>query len=100
VLGLELVPRPNFGIDGAWLAVGDAQVHLIVTPDGVPVGEPPPTLNPMASHAAFSIGDYAGTLAQLKEHGLEVLETAPEIGQMWVRDPDGHVIELIDPTRR
>jgi catechol 2,3-dioxygenase-like lactoylglutathione lyase family enzyme len=100
LLGLEPIPRPSFGVDGAWLSAGNAQVHLIVTPEGVAVDQPPPSLNPMASHAAFAIADYAGTLAELKRNGLEVLETAPEVGQMWVRDPDGHVIELIDPSRR
>ena len=29
--------------------------------------------------------------------GLEVLETSPTVGQMWVQDPDGNIIELIAP---
>ncbi|MEW6271932.1 MAG: VOC family protein [Thermodesulfobacteriota bacterium] len=100
VLGLETIPRPDFGIDGAWLSAGNAQVHLIVTPAGVEVDRPPPSLSPLASHAAFAIEDYAATLADLQRRGLDVLATSPEVGQMWVCDPDGHVIELIDPTRR
>jgi glyoxylase I family protein len=100
LLGLETVPRPDFGVDGAWLAAGDAQIHLIVTPPGMAVDQPPPTLTPVASHLALAIDDYAATLAHLKESGHEVLETSAALGQMWVRDPDGHVIELIDPTRR
>jgi hypothetical protein len=54
----------------------------------------------MGRHAAFGIRSYGDTLAHLKGHGLDVLETSPEIGQMWVKDPDGHVIELIVPTSR
>ena len=49
----------------------------------------------MANHQAFSVADYQKTLDHLKSKGLEVLETSPERGQMWVRDPDGHIIELI-----
>lgn len=100
LVGLEPIPRPALGVDGAWLAVGSAQVHLIVTPPGVAVDEPPPSLNPVASHVAFAIDDYAATLERLRREGLEVLETSPELGQMWVRDPDGHVIELIQPSAR
>lgn len=101
LLGLEPIPRPDFGsVGGAWLSAGNAQVHLIVVPEGVAVDQPPPTLNPMASHAAFAVDDYASTLAAIAGQGLEVLETSPEMGQMWVRDPDGHVIELIAAAAR
>ena len=96
LLGLEIVPRPDFGIDGAWLGAGNAQIHLIVTMDGMQVDTPPPTLNPAASHLAFTTDDYAATLARMQAASLEVLAAGPEVGQMWVRDPDGHVIELID----
>jgi catechol 2,3-dioxygenase-like lactoylglutathione lyase family enzyme len=100
LLGLETVPRPDFGVDGAWLSAGNAQIHLIVTPPGMSVDQPPPTLNPAASHLAFAIDDYGATLARLEGAGHEVLATGAAQGQMWVRDPDGHVIELIDPSRR
>ena len=100
LLGLETLPRPDFGVDGAWLGVGNAQTHLIVTPAGMAVDQPPPTLNPAASHLAFAIADYGKTLARLQGAGHEVLTPGAESGQMWVRDPDGHVIELIDPAAR
>jgi glyoxylase I family protein len=95
LLGLKPIPRPDLPVGGAWLGVGDAQVHLIVVPPGTDVGGPPPQLNPIACHTAFSIADYGGTLAALRARGLDVLETTPEMGQMWVRDPDGYIIELI-----
>jgi hypothetical protein len=38
-------------------------------------------------------------LAELKARGITVLETNAEVGQMWVRDPDGHIIELIVDRR-
>jgi len=95
VLGLEQIERPNFPFAGAWLRVGDAELHLIVPPAGMDVGGQPPALNPLARHAAFAIDDYRRVLAALKAAGLDVLETSPELGQMWVRDPDGNIIELI-----
>lgn len=49
----------------------------------------------MANHAAFAIDDYRATREHLATHGLEVLEAGEERGQMWTKDPDGHIIELI-----
>lgn len=95
VLGLRQKPRPDFPFPGVWYQAGACEVHLIQMVPGIEVGAPPPSLNPMASHAAFAIRDYAAMLAQMKAKGLEVLETSPQQGQMWVRDPDGHIIELI-----
>ena len=74
-------------------------MHLIQIPERFDAGQTPPALNPMADHAAFGIDDYAETAAHLKAHGLEVLEAGVERGQMWVKDPDGHIIELIVDDR-
>ena len=99
VLGLPPLPRPDFGVPGAWLAVGEGQIHLIQVPEGFDRGTPPGRLSPAASHTAFWIDDYAQVLSALKAHGLEVLEGGAETGQMWVQDPDGYVIELIAVRR-
>lgn len=99
VLGLEPAPRPDLGIPGAWLTAGEAQVHLIEVPADFDAGSPPPGMNPMAGHAAFAIDDYATTLAVLRERGLDVLTFGEQSGQMWVKDPDGHLIELISVRR-
>ncbi len=100
LLGLEPAPRPDIGLPGAWYAAGNSQVHLIATPEGAQVGEPPGSLTPLANHCAFAIDEYDATLAFLKQREVEIFETKPEIGQLWIRDPDGNVIELIDPRGR
>jgi catechol 2,3-dioxygenase-like lactoylglutathione lyase family enzyme len=100
VLGLAEIPRPQMGIGGAWYGTGDTEVHLIVKPEGVDAGQPPSKLTPVADHAAFQIDDYDAAVTHLRSAGLEVLETTRTQGQLWVRDPDGHVIELIVPTTR
>jgi catechol 2,3-dioxygenase-like lactoylglutathione lyase family enzyme len=97
VLGLEEIPRPAMGVAGVWYRTGGAEVHLIATPPGARIGSPPETLNPLANHQAFAIDDYQKTLDALERHGLEVLKTSPKVGQMWIRDPDGNVLELIAP---
>ena len=100
VLGLAELPRPQMGIGGARYAAGDTEIHLIVKPAGVDVGQPPASLTPIADHAAFQIDDYDAAVAHLRGAGLDVMETTRTLGQLWVRDPDGHVIEFIVPTRR
>jgi glyoxylase I family protein len=97
VLGLAPIPRPNLPFPGAWLGRDGIQVHLIVPPEGAPLGSPPPSLNPLAGHVAFAIADYDAVVRALHDAGIETLETGSEIGQLWVRDPDGHLIELIQP---
>jgi glyoxylase I family protein len=99
VLGLELAPRPDLGIPGAWLQAGEAQVHLIEVPADFDAGAPPPALNPMAGHAAFGIDDYEAARATLERHGLPILAFGADAGQMWVKDPDGNIIELISIRR-
>jgi len=99
LLGLQPIPRPDLGaVGGVWYGAGACEVHLIELPEGVDVGAPPPHLNPMARHAAFAIGDYDEMLALVRSQGLEVVESRAA-GQMWLQDPDGHVIELIVPGR-
>lgn len=99
LLGFAERPRPDLGVPGAWLRAGDAEVHLIGGVAGLPLGAPPPVLNPAAPHVAFRIDDYQATVARLRAHDLPVLEAGPSAGQMWVQDPDGYVIELIAVTR-
>jgi glyoxylase I family protein len=95
VLGLAPIPRPDLPFPGAWLAHNGIQVHLIQPPEGVELGSPPPSLNPLGGHVAFSIVDYDAVVSALHDAGIETLEAGTEVGQLWVRDPDGHLVELI-----
>ena len=88
VLGLSAIPRPALGIPGVWYRAGACEIHLIETP---------PSLTPLARHAAFAVEDYEATLKHLRGQLSEVLATSPQVGQIWVRDPDGHVLEFIVP---
>jgi catechol 2,3-dioxygenase-like lactoylglutathione lyase family enzyme len=97
VLGLSPIERPDFGFPGAWYQAGDIQLHLIQVPDGVDVGSPPSGTNPLAHHVAFEIEDYEATCQALASRGVEALQTGAAVGQIFVSDPDGNVIELIQP---
>jgi glyoxylase I family protein len=97
ILGLAEIERPDFGFPGAWYQAGDVQLHIIVAPEGVDVGRRPPQLTPIAGHIAFEIDDYEKAKAHLEGAGVEVLGLGAKVGQMFVRDPDGNVVELIQP---
>jgi catechol 2,3-dioxygenase-like lactoylglutathione lyase family enzyme len=98
LLGLETIPRPELGIGGVWYRSGDCEVHLIEMPAGAPAGaRATGPISPLANHQAFAIEDYEKVREALRARGVEVLETSRGRGQMWIRDPDGNVIELVAP---
>jgi catechol 2,3-dioxygenase-like lactoylglutathione lyase family enzyme len=98
VLGLEPIPRPErLTFPGIWYRCGNGELHLLQAPEGLDLGSPPPKIHPLARHAALEVADYEATLAHLRAYGVELLPTNGELRQIWVQDPDGHVIEFIAP---
>lgn len=99
-LGLEEIERPDFGVPGAWYRAGPVEVHLIEVPEGVEPTRAAPKLSPVVNHVAFEIDDYPAVVAELEAEGVEFVPTSSAVGQVWIRDPDGNVIELIRPGGR
>lgn len=78
--------RPDFGIGGAWIDLGAAQVHLIET-------SVPPNLG---QHFAIRYADLDAVVAELRAQGIEIDDPSP-VGrgrQTFLRDPDGNGVEL------
>lgn len=93
VLGLSQVPRPDLGYPGAWLALGDQQLHLLRLPglaenDGVPVGRD--------RHMALAVADLDGLTARLTEAGIAFTLSRSGRAACFCRDPDGNGIEFIE----
>lgn len=106
VLGMRQVERPAFGFPGAWFQAGDTQIHMNVA--GPEAGEPGirvvgATNAPRAFHFAFEVDDCDAAADILREHGvsIEVVPRSRPDGarQMYVRDPDGHLVELYSRAR-
>lgn len=78
--------RPDFGFDGAWLNVGNQQVHLLVA------GQREHT----SDHYAVIVSDLSATIAELRVAGLTVSELTKVNAneQAFLRDPWGNLIEL------
>jgi len=92
VLGLGILPRPDFSFGGAWLDAGNGrQVHLIE-------GDVPPNLG---QHVAFRVDDVDAVVAHLREAGVEVSDVTPvgdtNIRQAFTHDPDDNLLELSQP---
>lgn len=92
VLGFaERTDRPDFPFAGAWLQVGEQQVHLLEVADFVP---------PKGQHFALHVNDLDATRDELIEHGVDVSEPSA-IGevcrQCFFTDPTGNLIELNEP---
>lgn len=92
LLGLETLPRPDFGLPGRWYGIGAGQLHLIQSSDS---GSP---IDPTGPHFALEVADLEAVRRELAARGVETLD--PGGPQLWIRDPDGNVIELIQPVRK
>jgi glyoxylase I family protein len=106
VIGLKKLPRPKINIPGEWHGVGESAIHLIGgerRTDGI---------DPTGPHIAIQVDDIDQTKASLNEMGVAYLDAAVMIAklnltpeqqkmvgrQVWVKDPDGNVIELQERT--
>ena len=89
LLGLETAPRPDLGFPGAWYDLKGAQVHLIQQPE--PFGD----IDPTGPHFALEVDDLDAVKRVLDERGIPYVQFGGP--QLWIRDPDGNVIELCTP---
>jgi glyoxylase I family protein len=78
--------RPEFGFPGAWLDVGDQQLHLIEAPAPADVGQ----------HFAVRVDDLGVVVAELRDRGHQPSDPSPVANsrQAFINDPSGNVIEL------
>ncbi len=103
VVGLKKLPRPKINIPGEWYQIGENALHLIGGErknDG--------KIDPTGPHIAVQVDNIDETKRALDQMGIEFLDASalmaklklsPEqmkmVGkQVWVRDPDGNVLEL------
>jgi catechol 2,3-dioxygenase-like lactoylglutathione lyase family enzyme len=105
VLGLDEIARPPFPFPGAWFAIGGTQhLHLIVH-DGATFRSR--GIDTRDSHFAVRVGSYRRTVEFLRERGYreDGGETDPMtmrlqphatagFPQIYILDPDRHVIEI------
>ncbi len=91
ILGLKGKTRPNFDFPGAWYDLGDCELHLMVTPEPLPPADKRPRRD---YHVAFQVDDLEAARRALEEAGLEFRTSSSGLPSIFVRDPDGNLIEL------
>lgn len=91
-LGLEPLPRPDFGFPGLWLRCGSQEIHLIQVAGHVA---------PRGQHFALRVDDIEAVCSELRRRGVEVSQVIdiPGAGrQVFFHDPAGNLIELNQPA--
>lgn len=101
LLGMTEVARPAFSFEGAWFQAGATLIHLIKEHDrSGPAGYPVEVLvrSSRNHHFAFEVDDAKAVAEKLKAMGVTLLDDAklrPDgATQVFLTDPDHHVVEL------
>ena len=98
LLGLEVDgSRPDMAYPGAWLHVGDAQIHLLELPD-VLRGTERPEHGGRDRHVALSVTDMDVLVTALETAGVVYTLSRSGRRALFCRDPDGNAIELVEIT--
>ena len=104
VLGLKEIARPNFPFPGAWYAIGDRQLHLIVASD--PTLRTGRGVNAQDGHWALRVKSFRAALAYLQskgyregnEDGILSMRVSPRgptgFPQIHLMDPDRNMLEI------
>jgi glyoxylase I family protein len=91
LLGLSTAPRPDLGFPGAWYDLGGAQLHLI---EQRKMFE---DIDPTDPHFALEVDDLEAVRRTLDAAGIRYLHFGGP--QLWIRDPDGNVVEICEAGR-
>ena len=92
---LPLAPRPDLGFPGAWLQVGDTQIHLLELPSPDPA-EGRPAHGGRDRHLAFRVAGLGPLCARLDAAGVPYTLSRSGRRALFCRDPDGNALELIE----
>ena len=91
ILDLAEIPRPNFDFEGAWFALGNQELHLILN-SSLEAGDRG------HHHFALRVDDAFEAKAWLEKKGIAGLEgpkRRPDGAmQLFFCDPDGYRIEM------
>ncbi|MGB5438100.1 MAG: VOC family protein [Gammaproteobacteria bacterium] len=96
LLGLPIdTSRPQLDFPGAWLKVGDGQIHLLELAQSGRQQSPLPQ-GGRDWHLAMDIIDLDAVMQTLKAAGVAYTCSRSGRRALFCRDPDGNALELIE----
>lgn len=96
ILGLDIdASRPVLGFPGAWLVLGDRQLHLLELTNPDPVVQRP-AHGGRDRHIAVSVNDLDGFVQRLEQAGVPYTMSRSGRRAVFCRDPDGNAWELVE----
>ena len=104
VLGFQEIPRPAFDFPGIWYSLGgDLQLHIILNDQLVRDPSEREKIVARYPHFALWTEDADATARRIEERGLacrDVVSGPTGLRQIFVKDPDGNMIEFLGPSPR
>lgn len=95
VLGLEPIERPDLGFPGAWLKLGEQQIHLLELPNSDPTTGRP-AHGGRDRHVALSTANVDAVRADLDAAGMKYTLSISGRRALFCRDLDGNAIEILE----
>jgi len=104
VLEFKEIPRPAFDFPGLWYSLGgDLQLHIILNDQLVRPAVERETIVARYPHFALWTDDCDATAARIGALGLpsrDVISGPTGLRQVFVKDPDGNMVEFIGPSKK
>lgn len=95
VLGLQQIERPPLPFPGAWLKIGDQQIHLLELENPDPVSGRPEH-GGRDRHVAMTVAELQPVKDELERQGVPYTLSKSGRQALFCRDPDGNAIEIIE----
>ena len=95
VLGMEPLERPELPFPGAWLAVGEQQIHLLELENSDPTTGRPQH-GGRDRHVALTVSDLVPVQEDLDNHNIRYTMSKSGRKALFCRDPDGNAVEVIE----
>jgi len=86
--------RPDLGFPGAWLKVGEQQIHLLELPNPDPITNRPEH-GGRDRHVAIGVDDISSLCTTLNNHQIVFTKSSSGRKALFCRDPDGNTLEFI-----
>jgi len=97
LLGLEA----PLGTKAAYLRLGDVVLELLTFVDAGTRHHEPRVMNDRGlTHLSFSVDDIAATCVKVEDYGGTVIADTNIGAAVFIRDPDGQLLELLPATYR